>query len=270
MSYLINNQQKVNEIIFADRNKSYGAYVIRSAYGNTIFKALSIMFFGFGSLMSVAFYLSNRNGLPEEKKTQMPARDSSMVTIFNLKKDEYKKEEKFEKKQQPKTAAEPENKGKVIVTDSVIAEKTTQLNIENKTTVATTLTGTDGSLISTEIGGGGNKTTGGNEINDDFRVDSGPEYEGGLPALYKFVSSHLKYPVIASEMGKEGTVFVKFVVDEKGKVSNLSLLNNIGYGLDQEALRVVALIPNFIKPAMVSGEAVKVYYQLPIKFTMGK
>ena len=91
-----------------------------------------------------------------------------------------------------------------------------------------------------------------------------------MPALYKFVASRLKYPNRALEEGKEGIVYVKFVVDEKCKVCDITLLNNTGYGLDEEALRVVNMLPNFKKPARIKGEAVKVYFQLPIKFRTKK
>ena len=85
MSYLVNNQQNLNEVIFANRNKSYGAYVIRSAYGNTIVKSLSIMILGFGTFMSLAFYFSNRNNTPEQNNNLYLMNDSNMVTVFDLK-----------------------------------------------------------------------------------------------------------------------------------------------------------------------------------------
>jgi len=83
--------------------------------------------------------------------------------------------------------------------------------------------------------------------------------EGGLSPLYKFVSSKLKYPERASEYAIQCTVFVKFVIDEQGKVDSLSPLNNLGCGLYSDGQRVVALIPNFKKPAKVNGKDVKVY-----------
>ena len=269
MSYLMNNQQKINEIIFAKRNKNYGAYAIRSSYGSTIFKSLSIMIFGFGTFMSIAYYYSNRNNLPDQDNSQLVIQDSSTVTIFDLKKDEpaeKKTEAETKTKSDPKTSDEIARK----ITDSTIVS-TNSVNIDH--TPVTTGTGsvattgtpdtdgkTTGSITST---GGGKK-----DVEESYGVDTQPEFEGGLKALYQFVSKNIKYPVVASEYGKQGSVYVKFVVDEKGKVCNLTLLNNAGYGMDEEALRVVGMIPNFKSPATVKGQPVKVYYQLPIKFKL--
>ena len=66
----------------------------------------------------------------------------------------------------------------------------------------------------------------------------------------------------------EGTVYVRFVVDKSGKVGRAELLNKKGFGLDEEALRVVAMIPAFKKPGTKGGVPVNVYYNLPIKFRM--
>ncbi len=88
MSYLINNQQNLNEVIFANRNKSYGAYAIRSAYGNTMFKSLSIMILGFGTFLSIAFYYTNRNNTPDKNDYSLLLNDSLMVTVFDLKPEE--------------------------------------------------------------------------------------------------------------------------------------------------------------------------------------
>jgi len=268
MSYLLNDQQKVNDIIFAHRNKAYGAYAIRSAYGNTILKSLSIMLFGFGSIIAMAFYLSNRNTEPG-KNGGYVIHDSITTTIFDIKNDKEKTVEKVEKKLKPAQALKTADKGRVLITDSVKTEAKMVLNAEKDAVSQSTLTGEDGPDTrnnGNETGIKSNGIAAEEEVKEGYGVDSNPEYEGGLSALYRFVSSHLKYPAIAAEVGKEGTVFVKFVVDEKGRVGNLTLLNSTGYGLDEEAIRVVAMIPNFKTPAKIKGKAVKVYYQLPIKF----
>lgn len=270
MSYLLNNQQKINDIIFAKRNKNYGAYAIRSSYGSTIFKSLSIMIFGFGTFMAAAYYYSNRNNMPEQNNAQLVIQDSSMVTIFNLKKDEpveKKTEAETKTKADPKTSTEIAKR----ITDSAIVS-TNSVNIDH--TPVSTGTGSVATTETPDTGGG--KTTGSvtstgsgkKDVEESYGVDTQPEFEGGLKALYQFVSKNVKYPTIASEYGKQGSVYVKFVVDEKGKVCNLSLLNNAGYGMDEEALRVVGMIPNFKSPATVKGQPVKVYYQLPIKFKL--
>lgn len=265
MSYLINNQQNLNEIIFAKRNKNYGAYAIRSTYGSTIFKSLSIMAFGFGTFMALAYYFSNRNNTPKQETLPF-IQDSIYVVEVDNSIKENKVKTVDPPSDSPSGKKNPDNTNVAIV-DSTTA-KTTSVEIDH-TTVATG-TGTTTAEVPTTGGSGTTpsvtNTGGGGEIAETFGVDTQPEFEGGLKALYQFVSKNLKYPAAAIDDGKSGTVYVKFVVDEKGKVCNLTLQNNVGYGLDEEALRVVGIIPNFKTPATVAGKAVKVYYQLPIKF----
>lgn len=275
MSYLINNQQKINEIIFAKRNKSYGAYVIRSSYGATILKSLSIMLFGFGSIVLTAYYFSHKNDMdPQKGEVFQLTIDSLRITEFKIpEKDDIKEpnRKQNQKHEQPKSnnAAEV-NLAKAKVVDSLKVAVNIPTN-DTQPSVGTPSGTTEGPVTSTVTGTGTSTTTYTSTNNDPVPIaDNEPEFEGGLKALYTFVGSKLKYPTEAYESGKEGIVHVKFVVDVDGKVTNLSLLNSIGYGLDQEALRVVAMIPKFKKPGMVAGKPVRVYYHLPIKFKVNK
>ncbi|WP_317898601.1 energy transducer TonB [Aurantibacillus circumpalustris] len=274
MSYLINNQQKLNDIIFADRNKAYGAYVLRSSYGNTILKSIFLMLLGVGSMLSIAVYLSNKNKPDENLGGHLFIKDSAFVVEFNVEK------KKEPSKHAEKTPIKKEKVEKIESTDytkidSTYDAKTTNRNeisvatFTSNTTDENTNSPNDGTGTLTEVVGFG-KSDSAIAISDPFQVDSEPQFEGGLKALYRFVSYHLKYPNWASSEGKEGTVFVKFVVDENGKVGRLSLLNTLGFGMDDEAMRVVSLIPKFKSPAKIKGQAVKAYYQLPIRFTFSK
>jgi periplasmic protein TonB len=272
MSYLINNQQNLNEVIFANRNKSYGAYVIRSAYGNTIVKSLSIMILGFGTFMSLAFYFSNRNNTPEQNNNLYLMNDSNIVTVFENKPEEILEIQPVKENKTAASSTIPPDNTVVTFNDTVSVNTHSTLNTDPNQNI-TKNTGGNGTGIGPETGGTGAGTgtttaTVSTGPTDLIFVDSAPEFEGGLKALYAFVGNNVKYPVGASEQGKSGTVYVKFVVDEKGKVGHLTLLNNAGYGMDEEALRVIAMIPNFKSPAKVKGEPVKVYYQLPIKFKL--
>ena len=93
------------------------------------------------------------------------------------------------------------------------------------------------------------------------------EFPGGTKGLYNYISTHVKYPIIAQENGIEGKVYVKFVVDEQGNVSRVEVLRNVDPALDTEALRVINSLPQF-KPGRQRGVAVKVYYQAVINFDL--
>lgn len=92
-----------------------------------------------------------------------------------------------------------------------------------------------------------------------------PEPEGGLAGYYKAIGSDLKYPGQARRMGIEGTVYVQFVVDKDGSVSDVQVMKGIGAGCDEEAMRVIKEGPKW-KAGMQNGRKVKVRMRLPIRF----
>ena len=98
-------------------------------------------------------------------------------------------------------------------------------------------------------------------------IEEPAEFPGGNRALYSYISNNVKYPVIAQENGIQGKVYVKFIVNEQGVVSNAEILRGVDPSLDKEALRVVNSLPNF-KPGRQRGKAVKVYYNAQISFQL--
>jgi TonB family protein len=93
-----------------------------------------------------------------------------------------------------------------------------------------------------------------------------PEYPGGKKAIQKYIEDNIQYPVEAVEGEVEGTVNITFAVDENGNVYKAtSTGNKIGYGLEQEALRVVNKMPKW-KPGKVNGKNVKTRLSLPVVF----
>ena len=100
-------------------------------------------------------------------------------------------------------------------------------------------------------------------------VEQQPIFKGGVSEMYKFLGSNIKYPAAASRANVGGTVFVQFVVDKMGETKDIKILKGIGFGCDEEAVRVVALMPAWI-PAKQSGKTVAVQYNLPINFMIDK
>ncbi len=98
-------------------------------------------------------------------------------------------------------------------------------------------------------------------------VESMPEFPGGEPALYKFLGENIKYPQMAKESGIQGRVFVTFVVEKNGSVTDVRVLRGIGGGCDEEAIRVVQNMPKWT-PGKQRGKSVRVQYNLPVKFTL--
>ena len=98
-------------------------------------------------------------------------------------------------------------------------------------------------------------------------VEEMPAYPGGDQKLMEFIAKGIKYPQIARETGIQGRVFVGFVVEPDGSVSNVKVLRGIGGGCDEEAMRVVKSMPKW-KPGKQRGKAVRVSYMLPVNFKL--
>ena len=98
-------------------------------------------------------------------------------------------------------------------------------------------------------------------------VDEDPEYPGGMEALYKFLAENIQYPQEAMDNHITGKVYVTFVVEADGSITNPRLLRDIGGGCGQEAIRVVKNMPRW-KPGKNRGEAVRVQFNLPVNFTL--
>lgn len=108
------------------------------------------------------------------------------------------------------------------------------------------------------------------EVEDQifFNVIEEPaEFPGGDRALLNYLNSHVVYPIIAQENGIQGKVYLKFVIDEQGNVTNAQIARGVDPSLDAEALRVINSLPRF-KPGRQRGKAVKVYYSSVINFKL--
>jgi TonB family protein len=90
---------------------------------------------------------------------------------------------------------------------------------------------------------------------------------GGIQAFYNFVGKSIKYPAQARRMGIEGKVFVEFIIQKDGTITDARVIKGIGGGCDQEALRVISLVPKW-NPGVQRGNAVRQRYTLPIYFRL--
>ena len=91
--------------------------------------------------------------------------------------------------------------------------------------------------------------------------------DDGDSGLLKWVQSNLKYPEIAKKNGVQGRVVVQFVVKKDGSIGEIKVVRSVEPTLDEEAVRIVKMLPNFV-PGEINGEPVDVWYTLPIKFNL--
>jgi protein TonB len=267
MNLNINDEQKMNEIIFANRNKSYGAYAIRASYNNSIFRALTI-------ICSSVFLFAGMTYVFNTRKEEIKHfTETNLVDSFRV--IEFRPEEKVEPpKSNPPRSNPPssqQNSQSTLIVDSAREDHPQPLNdqLVNNNRGDTAAAGPE------VPGGSGNGTNTGvptfsisPPADPVTMVDENPEFEGGVDALRKFIRDNTVYPTVARDVGIEGTVYISFVVDEKGKVGAVKVLRGVGGGCTEEAARVVAKLPDFKKPGKLAGVPVKSWYNVPIAFKL--
>ena len=98
-------------------------------------------------------------------------------------------------------------------------------------------------------------------------VEEAPSYPGGDEARIRFLQENIKYPQMARESGIQGTVYVTFVVEKNGSVTDVKVLRGIGGGCDEEAIRVIQAMPPW-NPGKQRGKPVRVQFNMPIRFVL--
>jgi len=98
-------------------------------------------------------------------------------------------------------------------------------------------------------------------------LDSEPQFPGGDEARLKYISENISYPTKAKEGGIQGTVYVTFIVEKDGSITNAKILRGIGGGCDEEVIRLIKGMPNWI-PAKQNDKNVRVQFNMPVKFVL--
>jgi periplasmic protein TonB len=117
--------------------------------------------------------------------------------------------------------------------------------------------------------GPGSVSLNANEQNEQiFKVvQEMPEYTGGENARMKFLANNIKYPELARKEAVSGKVYVGFVVEKDGSISNVKVIRGVGSGCDEESIRVIKAMPKW-KPGKQKGKTVRVQFYLPIIFNL--
>jgi protein TonB len=257
--------QKINiyseewcELVFEGKNQTYGAFVLRKFRDKRHRIAVITTFIFFFLAFSIPTLMSII-----APKNKMRMIDANVLTDIQME----------QKKEPPKLEKPPEEiKASIRFTPPVIApdeqvksemKSQDQLTESNVAISIADVAGTDKGVDITEVT---KKVTEVEEV-PLLVVEQNPEFQGGYEAMLKFLHDKMQYPTLAQESGIQGTVFVQFVVSKTGKISNVKVLRGIGGGCDDEAVRVVKEMPNWI-PGRQNGQAVPVMFQIPVKFQL--
>ena len=270
------NPATLEEFVFQNRNKSYGAYSLRTDYQNVIKKSLLIGISIFGlTVLTPMLWAKVESKINKEV--------IATVTQFDI--PEPPKEIEHPKIETPlPIKPEPEVRSQIrftepkIVDDSQVTELPPDQDDLNKAVNIGTenVEGKDEPIPTEDP-----DATKGKEIempvaivtedkNQVFiTVEQNPEFAGGMNALLKFLQKNLRYPSPAVNANVMGKVYMQFVVGQDGNISKVDVLKGIGFGCDEEAERVVKLMPKW-SPGRQSGRAVAVKFTLPISFQLSE
>ncbi|MEP7128126.1 MAG: TonB family protein [Chitinophagales bacterium] len=254
----------LDDLVFEGRNKSYGAYDLRKKYGRHIILALLIST-GIYIVAFIAPYLINLLSPPPKVEPKKEIKYTELSEPPPIDKNTPPPPPPDLPPPPPKTIkfTPPVIKPDEEVKDEDIpppVEELQQAEISTATEVDPNAT-YDFSAQETQVV---------EEKKPEIfmYVEQMPEFPGGQTELIKYLQKNLRYPAAARENGIEGKVVLQFVVDEGGRISDLQVVRDIGGGCAEEAERVVRNMPPW-KPGKQNGNAVKVYFKLPVTFKLG-
>jgi protein TonB len=268
------NTENFDDIIFENRNKAYGAYFLRKNYSNYLTKAMvigsSVFILLFGGAFTYNKFLSNQNMGSETKGIIIDFTPPPPV--------EPPLELEVVEPPKPKTEIEPPASIAFLPPTPVEDDKDIietpppkQDELERKTISNITVEGTESDLliplpIAPKI-----TDLVDLDVPDEGKVfitvEQQPQFPDGDKALYTFLSENIHYPQAAARANISGKVYVKFVVEKDGSIGNVEIIKGIGFGCDEEAARVIKLMPRWT-PGKQNGRAVRVYYNMPVVYRL--
>ena len=269
------------EMVFAGKNKEYGAYQLRKGTSGRNIKALLILVIAAALVGGFLAWKVIEQKQAEEQQAYMEAMQLAELQK-QAKKEEKKKEPvkpKIEPKKEIPVARETQKfTAPVIKKDELVKEENQvkQMDkLDEKVAVGTeNKEGTKDRLaeaVRSDIAVAAPppppapKPEVSNKVFDV--VEEMPHFPGGAAALQAFLSSNTKYPVVAQENGVQGRVIVSFVVERDGSITDVRVVRSVDPSLDREASRVVRSMPRW-SPGKQNGSAVRVKYTVPVVFRL--
>jgi protein TonB len=244
------------DIVFEGRNKSYGAYELRKSDTKTTTRALVLGAVIFSFLVSIPLLASL---IPESSDDDMNM-DKKIVTVKLPPKEKPKENLPPPPPPPPKVDQVKFVKPVVAKAEEVVEEPPKIKEIVDKKLGAETIKGDPDAELSVEPVGNGDVVEEDNSIYNTAGIEVKPDFPGGMEKFYKFVGKNYQVP---EEEGLKGKVFVSFVVEKDGSLTDIKVIRDIGYGTGKEAIRVLRSCPKW-NPGEQNGKKVRVLYSLPI------
>ncbi len=272
------------DVIFEGKNKEFGAYELRRQSDKRHNRAVIFVLIGLILVLIGGYFWGMYSDYRrEQRELELQAQlEQQLADIAAA-----EAEEPEEVEEVPQAVEEPQRE-EALPEEILNTIKDTEISIAADEEVTEDITSKDDVAESTAAAGSTTFDQGTDDLNvvhehkeeiiveekhepvkeEIFTaVEQMPQFPGGEGELLKYISTHIKYPTMAAENNIQGRVVVKFVVQKDGKVGEVVVLRGKDPDLDKEAVRVVKTLPNFI-PGKMNGQAVSVWYTLPINFKL--
>ncbi|QJD95300.1 energy transducer TonB [Mucilaginibacter robiniae] len=262
------------DVVFADRNKSYGAYELRKNNARNTTIALVVTVTLFAIAVSLPTIINIINGFIPKAPEKVKIEEVILKPPPPL--------QAQKTPPPPPPSAEPQRPKvsqvrfppPVVKPDEQVPEKDppTQKELEVKDPGQKSVQGDPSQTVRIDEPVGNAPVTqqvteapASNEIFTSVEVT--PEFPGGMDKFYQFLGKAIRYPAVARENNVQGRVIVTFVVERDGSLTDVKALRGPGSGLDEEAVRAVKSSPKW-RPGKQNGRDVRVQYTVPVVFTL--
>ena len=267
-----------SDIMFENRNKEYGAYVLRRQTTARNIKSIIAVLIIFALVM---VYMVAKNAYDDYQKAHMAQTQVTELTALQEQKKEAKVERKEIVKQEKVEQVVEKVKSSIKFTAPVI-KKDDEVRPEDEMK-------SQDEIMNSKVAVGFANVIGNDEsgevlkakemiINEPVKpkeeenkvfdvVEQMPSFPGGMAALMAYLQKSIKYPPVAEENGIQGRVVCTFVVERDGSVTDVRVAKSVDPSLDKEAVRVVSAMPKWI-PGKQNGQSVRVKYTLPVTFRL--
>lgn len=246
------------DVVFENRNKLYGAYILRRAYSNRLLSGMGVTLV----LITIMLSLHSTDPATKRKKNGPPPVVDKGIILTDPRSFEIK-DPRVKPPAKPRSSSA--NRAIIVTRDEVLTEEETEA--------------VEDFISSTDFGTGDLGIPDGEgtlpviepepvaePLLRDF-AEVMPQYEGGLEAMMKFIQKRIRYPRAPRAQQIEGTVFVRFHVNGDGSVSNVEVIKGVHPDCDREAVRVISMLPSW-KGGSHNGRPVSVRMVLPIRFNL--
>ena len=271
------------DVVFAARNKDFGAYQLRLDSKPRHLKAFIITLISVVAIMIIALSYLKVSQIIAEKQIKDQAAQELVAVDLSAEEDTEEDTEEVEAKlEMPEEQALPEEILNTVKVTELLIAPDEEVKAEDEIKSQDELKETQTAFGQTDFDKGTDDRNVVREHKEEIivekkvevepekvftAVEQMPQFPGGDAELMKFLSKNIKYPTMAMENNIQGRVIVQFVVTKTGAIGEVKVVRSVDRDLDREAVRVCKSLPKFT-PGKMNGQAVNVWYTLPVSFIL--